>query len=511
MRPLANKSLSDLPGSRTHKILVPLGFGLVALLLHLWGLDAKSLWGDEASTAWHSTFSAGELWTQPITHKPPLYYLLTALFWSPGDSEFALRMPAALLGAMTVAISWIFGRELAGRSTAFWLALLVLLSDINLHYSQEARHYILLALGWLLLMLAMVRLLKKAASKMPIPLPDLLLLTLGALLMVHAHPVGLVYLATSQVAFWLALALIRPLAWRYFLIPALLTLAAVLTLLPWLHIALDSAATSFNWLRQPSPLQALLEWVSLFGAKSLVHLGGPPIALAAGITLAAVSLAGLFRYWRNNRVSGVLLAGLMLLPLLALWLAGLVKPVYMLRTITPTHLLAMTGLALAVSHIETIHLRIPTGIVLALVLALSSWAWRSHYQKEAWRDLSQQLQQQAGPGDIVLLCENQLHRPLWFYLGDRMPRLLYLDRRNRKLRIWRNDEARWRTFHPARNERPPETFWLVDRYGHCPGSIARILYGFTGLRYHAGAKWRGHALALTPWRTTGSLGHTQPY
>ena len=481
----------------TRRHVMPIAFGVLALALHLWGLDSKSLWGDEASTAWHSGFSAWTLWTQPITHKPPLYYLLTSWFWSPGDSEFALRLPAALLGSLTVGLGWLLGYRLGDRHTAFWLALFLLLSDINLHYSQEARHYILLTLGWLLLILAALRLVQADTGH---SLPAFALWLAGALLMVHAHPAGNIYLLGSQLAFCLAVILQRPIPWRPLTITALLSLGAGLTLLPWWRVALANASGSFNWLQQPSIAQALLEWVSLFGARSLVHLGGPPLALGVGAALALLSMAGLLLYWRHDRVRGALLLGLMLLPPLILWLIGLVKPVYMLRTISPTHLLAMAGLALAVGRLDSQRLRLGAALILTLTLATSSWAWRTNYQKEAWRDLSKQLREHARGGDIVLVCENQLYRPLWFYLGEQMPRVMYLDRRHRRLWQWDAEAARWKPFHPAPGERPPETFWVADRLGHCPHGIDRILYHFTGLRYQSYNRWRGRALTLMSWR-----------
>jgi hypothetical protein len=114
-------------------------------------------------------------------------------------------------------------------------------------------------------------------------------------------------------------------------------------------------------------------------------------------------------------------------------------------------------------------------------------------------ELAAQLQGQARRGDIALICENQLYRPLWFYLGNEMPRLLYLDRRKQRLWIWRLEERRWRPFRPAPGERPPANFWLIDRLGHCPKQVDRVLHYFTGLDYRAGKPWHGHALRLTPW------------
>ncbi len=488
-----------MPKKLHHNFLPPLLFFAAALVWYLWGLDAKSLWGDEASTAWHSTYSAWQLWTQPISQKPPLYYLLTAWFWSPGDGEFALRLPAALLGAATVALSWVFGQILGGRRLAFWLALLLLLSDVHLHYSQEARHYILLGFGWLLVMIASARLLKPGSREAL----SLLLWTLGALLMVHAHPVGWLYLAVSQLVLWLVLLTSRPLPWRALLLTALLSAAAMLTLAPWLPLALENAAGSFNWLRQPTIPQAFIQWTALFGAKSLAHLTGIAPALAAGIALALLSLGGMLLYLRREPRFGLWLLGLMLLSPLTLWLVGLVKPVYMLRTISPLHLLAVTALALAITALPRRRWQTLAGVALAALLATSSWAWRQHYQKEAWRDLAAELARQIRPGDVALVCENQLYRPLWFYLGDEMPPLLYPDRRKPRLWIWHDTEKRWRPFRPAPGQLPPLAFWVVDRLGHCADDIAAMLGHFTGLRYRPGEPWRGHALTLTPWYAVG--------
>ncbi len=481
-----------------YRYLPPLLFGLLALAWYLWGLDAKPIWGDEASTAWHSTYDASALWTQPITHKPPLYYLLTALFWSPGDGEFTLRLPAALLGATTVALAWPFGHLLGGRRLAFWLALLLLLSDIHLHYSQEARHYGLLSLGWLLSMIAAARLLQTVGSEGL----SLLWWALGALLMAHAHPVGWLYLAVSQLMLWLVLPMGRPLPWRPLALTSVLTLLAMLTLAPWLHLALENAAGSFNWLRQPTLSQALMQWSALFGAKSLAHLFGVPLALATGGVLVLVSLAGMVSLLRRDARLGRWLLGLMLLTPTTLWLIGMVKPVYMLRTISPLHLLAVTGLALAITALPHPRGRTLAGLALAGLLATASWAWRQHYEKEDWRGLSGELAHRAGPNDAALVCENQLYRPLWFYLGNAMPRLFYPDRRKPRLWIWRGDERRWRPFRPMPGEAPPPTFWVIDRLGHCPRNIPALLGRLTGRRYRPGDGWHGHALTLTPWHST---------
>ena len=484
-------------------VIYPLLFGLSALLLHLWRLDAKSIWIDEALTAYHSTFSFSELWSTPVTNKPPLYYALTSWFWSPGETAFALRLPAAILGAVLVAVGWLFGRALAGERGGHWLALFLLLSDINLHYSQEARHYILLMLGWMLLMLAMARMLGQLSEDAP-GTPrhgDLLTWSLGALLMAHAHPVGFIYLAASLLAWLAGLLASRRTPPPFLYLPLLMTGAVVATLLPWLFHAIDNASIVFEWLRQPSPGRALIEWISLFGAKNLALLTGRSSAIVASALLFILSLGGIQHYvWRRRRGVGAWLLGLFLLPPLMLYLTGLVKPVYMLRTLSPLHLVAMTGLMLAITALPRGKTRIVAASVLALTLAASSWGWLSRYQKEAWRDLGAQLSAQLRPGDVVLLCESALYHPIHFYLGEKTPVMIDLDPRRQRLLMRESVQKPWNPILLTPDNHPRGAIWAVNRYRHCPDDMTPILRYLTGEEYSAGKTWRGHALSLTPYR-----------
>ncbi|OOZ37359.1 hypothetical protein BOW52_10245 [Solemya elarraichensis gill symbiont] len=284
-------------------ILPPLLFGLLALLLRLYHLDEKSIWMDEAFTSYHSTFSAYQLWTQPVTTKPPLFYLITSLFWSPGDSAFALRLPVAILGAISVTVSWYLGRALAGNRAAFLLALFVLLSDVNLFYSQEARHYMLLSVGWLLLLLSLVQLVKSSGNQDKPRRSDLVLMVAGVMLMAHSHPVAVHYLAASGIAYFSALLIMPGCNRRFFYQPVIVVLLAGMSVLPWLPVGFESASTNFNWLKQPDAGKALFEYMMLFGSSSLAFLAGKKLAFGAGVLLVAVSVAGILSLRAKERES----------------------------------------------------------------------------------------------------------------------------------------------------------------------------------------------------------------
>jgi 4-amino-4-deoxy-L-arabinose transferase-like glycosyltransferase len=481
-------------------ILPPMLFGLLALLLRLYHLDEKSIWMDEAFTSYHSTFSAYELWTRPVTTKPPLFYLITSLFWSPGDGAYALRLPVAILGAISVIISWYLGRALAGIRAAFLLSLFVLLSDVNIFYSQEARHYMLLSVGWLLVLLSLVQLIKSSGNLDRPRHSDLLLIAVGVLLMVHSHPVAVHYLLASGIAYFIALLSRRGYSRRYIYQPVIVVLLAGLTVLPWLPVGIESATTNFNWLKQPDAGDALLEYMMLFGNSSLAFLAGKKLAVGAGLFLAVTSVAGIL-FWlvRRDRQAGTLLMILWVLPPVLIWVTGLVEPVYMLRTIMPSHLIAMSGLALAMTAVRPGLFRVSGVLVICVVLGLSSYGYFAHYRKEAWLDLSMQLRSAASTGAVVLVCEEYLYYPLHFYLDETMPPVIDLNHRKQRVRIKPSSVEQWQPFYLQPGNMPPETIHVIGRYGRCAGRMERDLFAITGYQYAMENSWKGYKIGMVTY------------
>ena len=100
--------------------LVCLALFVTALLVRLYRLDAQSLWLDEGSS-WELSRAgwatlASELLNPSAAY--PLYHLMLkgwmALF---GDSEFALRLPSALAGAMAVPVVYLAAGEVGDTGT----------------------------------------------------------------------------------------------------------------------------------------------------------------------------------------------------------------------------------------------------------------------------------------------------------------------------------------------------------------------------------------------------------
>ena len=145
-------------------------------LLRLIGLGVHALWLDEGATwAWATKATWGGTVFAEANH-PPAWWVVTRLWIEAfGDSEASLRAPAALLGLLSIYLSWLLARRLfdpehrpsrggfdhtpdegRGARLALWIAGFVALSTYFTEYSQEARMYAALiaeALGLALLYL----------------------------------------------------------------------------------------------------------------------------------------------------------------------------------------------------------------------------------------------------------------------------------------------------------------------------------------------------------------------
>ncbi|ACL25689.1 glycosyltransferase family 39 protein [Chloroflexus aggregans] len=128
--------------------------GLAALVLRLYRLDAQSLWLDEGN----SWAMAMQPWSvlvldlvQPNAAYPLYHLLLKAWMAVAGTSEWALRLPSALAGALSVPLLALAARAAAPtdrrRAIVTVAATLIgMWSPFALWYAQEAKVYALVLL-----------------------------------------------------------------------------------------------------------------------------------------------------------------------------------------------------------------------------------------------------------------------------------------------------------------------------------------------------------------------------
>ena len=92
---------------------------LLAFVLRLRSLSARSLWFDEAIEYWVSTATLGDVYAalSNATHDPPLYSYILHLWRRLGISEFWLRSSSLFFSILGVAGVIRLGRSTLGRET----------------------------------------------------------------------------------------------------------------------------------------------------------------------------------------------------------------------------------------------------------------------------------------------------------------------------------------------------------------------------------------------------------
>jgi mannosyltransferase len=121
---------------------------LLAAALRIHRLGNKSVWWDEGWSVWVARQSLLDIARQ-VSHDvhPPLYFWLLHIWhWGSGDGEFALRFFSALLGIITIALTYQLGRTVANRYVGLLAAAFLTIARFHIAWSQEIRMYALATL-----------------------------------------------------------------------------------------------------------------------------------------------------------------------------------------------------------------------------------------------------------------------------------------------------------------------------------------------------------------------------
>jgi mannosyltransferase len=119
---------------------------LITLLGTYWRLmhlGTDGLWLDETITVIHVRRGFIAALEEP-NHPPLLQLISTIAIRLFGESEFAVRIPAAFLGILGIPLVAVLGKVMGYPRAGLWAALLLALSPFHLRYSQDARNYGLL-------------------------------------------------------------------------------------------------------------------------------------------------------------------------------------------------------------------------------------------------------------------------------------------------------------------------------------------------------------------------------
>lgn len=334
---------------------------LLALALRLVNLGGRPLWYDEAFAVLFSEKGPDAMLYGTLTPVAggaadihPLLYYGTLNAWMAlfGQSPFAVRLWSALLGAATVGLMYLLGRDLFGGKTGLMAALITAIAPFHVQYSQEARMYALLGL---LLIAATWCFVRGDPSRIQGEGKELHTSSRSHWLWWLAFGVlaGLAMYTQQLAAFYLAsLGLIPVLRrdWKLLLRMAAGVLVAVIVYLPWL-VNLPGQfdkVRSYYWLSPPNIGQLLLTARSFLVVNLDIPAPGSMIALVGALFILAflaVQVVLAMRRPRADRGALRLTLWLAAAPPALMWLVSQIQPVYLIRGLLPSALLLYLALA----------------------------------------------------------------------------------------------------------------------------------------------------------------------
>ena len=402
------------------------------------GLGEPSYWLDEILHQHLTDFAATTPWWrwfgQLHEEHAGLYYLtqlVTRLF---GTSEFAGRSAAAFLGLATIPLLWLVPLERRVRAAA---VILLAVSPLHVYYSREARGYALL----LMLTAALIVILMRGRS---IAAAAIVLLA-----MLYTSAVASTVVASAAAVAFLIAWMDRERRRWYAVAGA--CAAGALVLFRVIYAARPVHDPDWPGF-PPVDWQLLTSLARMFSVSAL----GSDIAGRTAAAMFVFALIGAVVLVRRDRVQGIVLIGMTLLPfavtLLALRVFDHFFAVrYVIAALVGYVLLVAIGMtavaslvpsprqggerarvrgedrAKAARHPDPLPrgergLRVRAVLPVAIAIITVAQAWSSArtepFQKLDWRGIAGSLRRHLRSGDVILAAEPWSEVSLRYYLGE---------------------------------------------------------------------------------------------
>ena len=389
---------------RTWAIVALALLSLVAFGLRIWRLEAKSIWWDESLSLYRARLSlpgilAGDIsfpgFSAPDLH-PPLYFILLAgLIRLAGESDLVLRFLSVAWAVVLVPLLYATGTRFWNRRVGVLAAVLGVLSPFYLWYAQEARMYTMVAALGLLALYTLDRGIEERRRSWLIASA----VATGAV--IYTHYLALLLLPVLGLRILLSVRS-RRISRR----AAVAFIAAVVLLsLPLVGYAVWRLLQGPEVGRQFVPLFSMLTDAlhSFHVGLSLDFRTCWPLDLFC----LAVFLVGAL--WPDPRRRQLLLWAYLLIPLLGMYVASLINPLYMgsryVMMISPAFYLGVAR-GLERCSRRAWPLALLAGLVLLGSTGLSTRNYfvDPHYgTKEDYRSAAETVQREERPGDVIVI------------------------------------------------------------------------------------------------------------
>lgn len=370
-------------------------------------VTTSPLWLDEALSVNIASLPLGDI-TDALRRDghPPLYYWLLhgwiSLF---GDGDVAVRTFSGALSVATLPLAWWAGQRMAGRRGAVWAVVILALSPYAVRYGTEARMY---ALVMFLVTAGYVLLARVLAQARAVEVVALGVVT-AALLWTHYWSLYLVAATAALLAvrWWR-----QPLGRRATATAAAAIAVGSSTFVVWLPVFLDQAAhTGTPWARPSRPTTIL--------DVTLADLGGGGFAEARLYGIVVVVLVLLAAFARPS-VTAAAELGDRIVPLVrdelavvgAALLLGTVAGFVASGAYASRYAAVVVPVVLLVAAVGLTRLRggwllwgLSIGVVVLSVVGLGYNVLAPRTQVD---ELAELIDAGAGPGDVVVVCPDQL-------------------------------------------------------------------------------------------------------
>ncbi|MBX5443285.1 MAG: glycosyltransferase family 39 protein, partial [Solirubrobacteraceae bacterium] len=400
-------------------------FTLVGLALRMFA--NRGIWLDEATSITQAQMPLGDLLEslRRFDVHPPLHHLVVwALAHVAGTGELVMRAPSYLAGAALIPVLHLTATELWDRRAGLVAAALGTVAPFLVWYAQEARMYSLFMLFATLALYAQLRTLRRGGAG------DWALYALASAALVWTQYFGLLVVAVQQGAFLVAALRGRDRRFVAGWLAATLALAAAIAPLAPLAVdqfqANEAAGRGFD---QPSQAGAD---VSSTRSQPGVYIALTNVVWAlwgyhSDATMAAITsmwplglLVALALLGRGRSPRTLLVAACALLPAVALYLVGELKPflfeIRYFAALAPLAVLLLARAATAWLRAGAAVAALSAALVATMgVAAADQLLNRGNPRVYDFEGALARLEREARPGDVVLYEPSYLRDVVEYY------------------------------------------------------------------------------------------------
>jgi mannosyltransferase len=379
------------------------------IFLRFYNLTFNSIWLDEAATYNFANNSLLGIWdiTANGEFNPPLFHWIEHFMLFFGNSEYVLRFIPALLGAFTIPLFYLIGKEMYDRNAGIIAAAVLTFSPFHVLYSQDARAYTTVLFFFSLALFFFLAGLKTGRRS------DWILFGIFSALSFWTH--FYVFIGVVVLYAYAIYAVGKKKGWNLksftpWIISAVVFLIATLPLMVVtvrLFLIRTGAPPTYG-------AQGLESWQLTF-----IQFSGFTL-YATGIFLFLFVL-GLIQLFRVRRATFTLSVLAILVTLLASYALSFVMPMiprYLIFLLPFFFVPIASSYGIFFDIAKTPKIVYIFIIVLVLIWIPQLYTYETTYSKEDWRGLAQNLQPATQPGDVVVAVPTYLKMPLEYYYSN---------------------------------------------------------------------------------------------